>query len=111
MWARRTSATVCVIVRGIAMVGNKSGKRISNCTPAIGQRQQHHAAIRGKSATIESSCDFLARNRWQVEAELIIVGHGGCGSEARRAQDCLDTHSLRKFNALRHTCQLKFQTG
>jgi hypothetical protein len=28
-----------------------------------------------------------------------------------RAQDGLDTHSLRKFNALRHTCQLKFQTG
>ena len=54
---------------------------------------------------------FLARNRWQVEAELIIVGHGGCGSEARRAQDGLDTHSLRKLNALRHTCQLKFQTG
>ena len=35
----------------------------------------------------------------------------GCGSEARRAQDGLNTHSLRKLNALRHTCQLKFQTG
>jgi hypothetical protein len=46
--------------------------RISNCAPAIGQCEQHHAAIRGKSATIEHSCDFLARNRWQVEAELII---------------------------------------
>ena len=66
---------------------------------------------RGKSATIERSCDFLARNRWQVEAELTIVGHGGCGSKARRAQDGLDTHSLRKLNALRHTRQLKFQTG
>jgi hypothetical protein len=41
----------------------------------------------------------------------LSVGHGGCGSEARRAQDGLDTHSLRKPNALRHTCQLKFQTG
>jgi hypothetical protein len=39
-------------VRGIAMVGNKSGKRISNCAPAIGQCEQQHAAIRGKSATI-----------------------------------------------------------
>ena len=27
------------------------------------------------------------------------------------AQDGLDTHSLSKLNALRHTCQLKFQTG
>jgi hypothetical protein len=34
-------------VRGIAMVGNKSGKRISNCAPAIGQCEQHHAAVRG----------------------------------------------------------------
>jgi hypothetical protein len=60
-------------VRGIAMVGNKSGKRISNCTPTIGQCQQHHAAIRGKSAIIEGSCDFLARNGWQVEVESISV--------------------------------------
>jgi hypothetical protein len=29
----------------------------------------------------------------------------------RDAQDNLNTHSLRKLNALRHTCQLKFQTG
>jgi hypothetical protein len=93
------------------MIGNKSGKHISNCVPAIGQCQQHHAAIRGKSATIERSCDFLTRNGWQVEAESIIVGHGECGSEARRAQDGLDTHSLRELNALRHTCQLKFQAG
>ncbi len=93
------------------MVGKKSSKRISKCAPTIGQCQQHHAAIRGKSATIERSCDFLARNGWQVEAESIIVGHGGCGSEARRAQDGLDTHSLRNLNALRHTCQLKFKSN
>ena len=91
--------------------GNNSGKRISNWAPAIGQCEQHHAAIRGKSATIERSCDFPARNTWQVEAELIIVGHGECGSEVRRAQGGIDTHSLRKLNALRHTCQLKIQTG
>jgi len=60
---------------------------------------------------IERSCDFLARNAWQVEAELIIFGHGGCGREARCAQDGLDTHSLRKLNALRYTRQFKFQAG
>ena len=96
-------------VQGIAMVGNKSGKRISNCAPAIGQCEQHHARYPRKVGTIERSCDFLARNRWQVEAEFTIVGHGGCGSEARCVQDGLDTHSLRMLNALRHTCQLKFQ--
>jgi hypothetical protein len=41
------------------MVGNKSGKRISNCTPAIGQRQQHHAAIRRKSAPSKAAVTFL----------------------------------------------------
>jgi hypothetical protein len=34
------------------MVGNKRGKRISNCAPAIGQCEQHHAAIRGKSSSV-----------------------------------------------------------
>ena len=111
MRARRTSATVCVMCEGsrwsairaasVSATARRRSASASNITPAI----------RRKSAPIESSCDFLARNRWQVEAELIIVGHGGCGSEARRAQDGFDTHSLRKLNALRHTCQLKFQTG
>jgi len=111
MRARRTSATVCVMCEGSRWSAIRAGQGISNCAPAIGQCEQHHAAIRGKSATIERSRDFLARNRWQVEAELIIFGHGGCGSEARCAQDGLDTHSLRKLNALRHTRQFKFQAG
>jgi hypothetical protein len=108
MRARRTSATVWVMCAGSRWSAIRAA---SNCTPTIGQCQQHHAAIGGKSATIEGSSDFLARNGWQVEVESIIVGHGGCGSEARCAQDGFDTHSLRKLNALRHTCQLKFQTG
>ena len=102
---------MCVMCEGSRWSAIRAASVSATLRPAIGQRKQHHAAIRGKSATIERSCDFLARNRWQVEAELIIVGHGGCGSEARRAQDGFDTHSLRKLNALRHTCQLKFQTG
>jgi hypothetical protein len=30
---------------------------------------------------------------------------------ARRAQDCLDTHSLRNLNALHHTRQFKLRPG
>jgi hypothetical protein len=48
----------------------------------------------------------LSQESQPPSAELIIVGHGGCGSEVRRAQDGLDTHFLRKLNALRHTCQI-----
>jgi hypothetical protein len=47
----------------------------------------------------------------EIEAELIIVGHGGGGREARCAQDGLDTHPLRKLDALRHTHQPKSQLG
>ena len=60
---------------------------------------------------IERGWDFLARNRWKIEAELTIVDHGGCGRGVRCAQDGLDTHSLRKLNALRHTRHLKFKLG
>ena len=67
------------------MVGNKSGKRISNCAPAIGQCEQHHAAIRGKSSSVMAG---VAVRR-----------------DARRVVST--PHSLRKLNALRHTCQLK----
>ena len=52
---------------------------------------------------------FLRETDGRLKLQLVIVGHGGCGSEARGAQDGLDTHSLRKLNALRHTCQFKFR--
>jgi hypothetical protein len=70
----------------ITPIGNVRGERLGNFAAALSQREQHHAGVGGQPAAVERSCDFLARNRWQIEAELIIVGHGGCGSEARRAQ-------------------------
>jgi hypothetical protein len=94
-------------VRRIAPVSNVSGERGSDFAAAIGKRQQHHAAVRGQPAPVKRGCDFLARNGWQAEAELAIVGHGGCGSRAQRAHSGLDTHSLREVNALRYTRQFK----
>jgi hypothetical protein len=49
--------------------------------------------------------------RQSGEAELTIVGHFGCGCEVRCGQDGLDTHFLRKLNALRHARQRKSQAG
>jgi hypothetical protein len=49
----------------------------------------------------------MRENGWQAEAELTILDHCGCGSWLV-AQGGLDTHSLRKLNALRHTLQHKF---
>jgi len=84
---------------------------IGNFAAALGKRQQHHPCVGGQPASIERGCDFLARNGWHAERELAIVGHGGCGCVARRAQDGLDTHSLRELNALRHTRQLNTGTA
>jgi hypothetical protein len=92
-------------MRGIAPVGNVSGECVSDFAPAIGKREQHHATVAGQAASIKCGCDFLARNGWQTEAELAIVGHGGCGSAAR-------PHRVdRELNAFRHTRQFKSQPG
>ena len=80
-------------VRRIAPVGNVSGQRGGDFAPAFGKCEQHHAAVGGQPASIKCSCDFLAQNGWRAEGEMVIVDHGGCGSEARRAQDGFDTHS------------------
>ena len=54
-----------------------SPRWLARVAPASLNEQRLIDGFRGKSATIERSCDFLARNRWQVEAEFIIVGTAG----------------------------------
>jgi hypothetical protein len=98
-------------VRCIPSIGNQSRERSRDVAPTFGKGEQHHASVGGQPASIKRSYDFLARNRWQAEAELIIVGHGGCGAAAWSTKDGLDTHSLRKLNALRHIRQLKLAPG
>ena len=63
----------------------------STFSMAIIPRDLKMAAVFCRSGSLAISIAILLasshpRNRWQIEAELIIVGHGGCGSEARRAQ-------------------------
>ena len=50
--------------RRIAPVGNVRSERVGDIASAIRKRQQHHATIGGQPASIESGCDFLARNAW-----------------------------------------------
>jgi hypothetical protein len=63
--------------RGLDDAAGVSGECVSDFAPAIGKREQHHATVAGQAASIKRGCDFLARNGWQTEAELAIVGHGG----------------------------------
>src|SRR3954447_12783172 len=107
MRARSTSATVCVMRDG----SRRSAITAASVAATLRRRSASASSITPLSedsrASIERGCDFLTKNGWQAEAELIIVGHGGCGTVAGRAQDGLDTHSLRKLNILGHTRQLK----
>ncbi len=96
-------------VMAIARIGNEIGERGSELAPALGQRQQHDATVRGQTPAVERGRDFLGANRWQRKGDRRIVVHGGCASGERRAHHGLATHSLCKFNALHHTRQLKFQ--
>jgi hypothetical protein len=61
------------------MIGKTARQSIGDAEPSLGHRQQHDAAVRCETTTIEGGCDLLARNGWKRERQEIIVGHGECG--------------------------------
>ena len=61
-------ATVCLMCEGSRRSAMCSGKCLGDVAAALGQRQQHHAAVGGQPASIKRGCDFPARNRWQAKA-------------------------------------------
>jgi hypothetical protein len=65
----------------VAPVTDDRRKLCGNAKPALGRRQNHHAAIRRDAPAIESGCDLLAVDGWKSEGQQSIVGHGGCGRE------------------------------
>jgi hypothetical protein len=52
---------------------------IRDAKPPLGHRQQHHAAVRSQTPTVESGGDFLRPNGWKRERQKIIIGHGERG--------------------------------
>jgi hypothetical protein len=53
---------------------------MGNPDTPLGSGQKHHTAIRGETATIERTGDFLASDGWKPERLNRIIMHGGCGS-------------------------------
>jgi hypothetical protein len=53
---------------------------MGNSDKPLGSGQKHHTAIRGETATIESSSGFLVSDGWKLERLNRIIVHGGCGS-------------------------------
>jgi hypothetical protein len=71
--------------RRIATVGKAARQAICDAKPTLGHRQQHHAAIRSQTATVESGRHFLAPDGWKRKRQKIIVGHGERGvAEGRK---------------------------
>ena len=77
--AQNIDDTVCHQQR-IARIGNQTCQAMGNPDTPLGSSQKHHTAIRGETAAIERSSDFLASDGWKPERLSRIVVHGGCGS-------------------------------
>ena len=88
--------------RRIARIGNAGGQLRADPHLALGLRQEQNAAVRSEPATVESSCDFLASDRWESKRACDIVVHGGCSlwHFLSRSRDGLDTQFLTSEQSL-----------
>jgi hypothetical protein len=76
----------------IARIGNQPCQQLGNPDTLLGSGQKHHTAIRGETATIKRSSDFLTSGGWKPERLNRIIVHGGCGSVWSGEWNGLDTH-------------------
>lgn len=102
--ADRVSEAVCD-PRRIASIRKCARKTISDLQTALGQRQQHDAAVRREATAVEIGCDFLARDGWKRERRNRSVGYGERGWRNVLKRIGLSNQILRRIRALRHTCQ------
>jgi hypothetical protein len=63
----------------VASIREYASEPVGQTQASLGERQKHHAPIRGQAPAIEGSCDFLGMNGWKREWQYRIVGHGGRG--------------------------------
>ncbi len=64
----------------VARVGDQRGERVDDAQAPFGGGEEHHAAIRCQTPTIEGGDDFLALDGWESERQNSVFGHGGCGA-------------------------------
>jgi hypothetical protein len=89
--AQNIDDTVCHQQR-MARIGNQPCQQLGNPDTLLGSGQKHHTAIRGETATIKRSSDFLTSGGWKPERLNRIIVHGGCGSVWSGEWNGLDTH-------------------
>ena len=68
----------------VAPVAQDTGQPVGNRKPPLGFAQQQQAAIRRQLTIIDTNCELLGRDGWQVEAERRILRRG-CGARCRYA--------------------------
>ena len=62
----------------------RTRQAFSQAETPLGQRKQHHAAVRRHAPTVERSCDFLALDGWNANSEIVSsVMPAVAGAKAR----------------------------
>jgi len=90
----------------IAPVAMCAAERVGNFAAALASASSI-TLRRRQPASIERGCTFLRETVGKLNVSWLSSRSWGCGCVARRAQDGLDTHSLREFQMpCRHTRQL-----
>jgi hypothetical protein len=64
----------------IAAIWNRCCEPLADTKLALRLAQQQQPGIRRLVAPVETYCDFLAMDGWQIEGKRRIFGHGGCGA-------------------------------
>ena len=75
--------------RAIAPIWEATRQTLGQGQAPLGQRKQHHAAVRGHPAAIECGCDFLPLKGRKREQRNRIVGHGSRGGREGAQRICL----------------------
>ncbi len=74
---------------------------VGQAETALGQGEQHDAAVRGQATAIEGRGEFLASGAWQRERQQSIFIQGGCGALWLLVTLGLDTQSVNAISSLR----------
>ena len=90
---------------GIATIGNAASQTLGHAQTPLGQRKQHHAAVRRHAPAVECGGDFLALDGWKREQRDRIVNHGGHGGSNRARRIGVSNQILRDSSPLSYDRQ------
>jgi hypothetical protein len=94
------SAIVWAMRRRIATIRNAARQAFGHAQTPLGQRKQHHAAVRGHPPAVERGGDFLALDGWKPKQRNRIISHGGRGGRESANRVGVSNQILRDSSTL-----------